>query len=546
MKQKIKYKFLSLVAVVLVAFSFPTLPTTASGCPDLRVVFARGSGEERWKSSSYLEFRETIESKLRTINLSYEFIDLDYPAVPVGTHNLGVTIGAYFGAGESYEFGKSIQTGTKNLISLVNGSGCPRTKYVLGGYSQGAMVVMKALPSLKSERIIYASTFGDPKIYLPEGAGVVPPACSGRGLSDYRMYVPDCQAYKGLLGGSDPYRPEVFKGKVGTWCNRKDIFCSSRFSIDDHVSYVSDDLYKDASKVIFDKICKAFSIKSRIASPHDTVFMFDSTGSMTSLIGKYQEEALRLAKETLESGGRIALYDYRDLDDPYEPVEHCNFETCNLEIFTRAIDSIVLDGGGDTNESLLSASFSAMRNLKWKFGATKSMVVLTDAPFLMPDRDGITMKEVVRLSKEIDPVNFYIITEPENYDDYIELAEQTDGMVVTDSEELSLLTDYIMDRYDSLPRVEETESLEKPSLEIIEIAEGEKDVKIKFKSSSGRAMVILNDAVLGITKDSEIIIDDLARIENRITLVPLTDNLRGDGVEVLIGLAPKVPNTGRR
>ena len=303
MKQKIKYQLLIFVAI----FSVLTVPfkfsAQASECPDVKIVFARGSGGERWKDQNYLEFKETIEARLKTVSLGYEFIDLDYPAIGVGLDNLGVTLGALFGGGEAYEFGRSVQAGVNNLVSLVNSSICPGTKYVLGGYSQGAIVVSKALLSLKSERIIYAATFGDPKLYLPEGAGPVPVACSGRGLSDYRMYVPDCQAYKGKLGGFIPYRPESWVGKVGTWCNKKDVFCSSRFNISDHVSYVSDGLYNDASKVIFDKICKFFGISSRVASPHDTVFMLDSTGSMTYLIGKYREEAVRLARETLDAGG---------------------------------------------------------------------------------------------------------------------------------------------------------------------------------------------------------------------------------------------------
>ena len=88
---------------------------------------------------------------------------------------------------------------------MVNSASCPGTKYVVGGYSQGAMVVSKALGSLNADRIIYAATFGDPKIYLPEGKGILPAACRGENLSDYRMYVPDCQAYKGLLGAYVPY-----------------------------------------------------------------------------------------------------------------------------------------------------------------------------------------------------------------------------------------------------------------------------------------------------------------------------------------------------
>lgn len=550
MKNKIKHILLSLT--FLIASSAPNVNVVATGCPDLRVVFARGSGGERWTTDDYLEFKNAIEQKLATTTLNYEFIDLDYPAVGVGLNNLKVTLGAYFGSGDNYEFGKSVDTGVNHLVSLVNDKSCPNAKYVLGGYSQGAMVVSKSLKDFDSDRLIYAATFGDPKIYLPEGQGLIPAACRGKNLSDYRMYVPDCQAYKGLLGSYIPYEPDDLIGKVGTWCNKSDIFCSSKFNLDQHLAYISDGLYADASKVIFDKITKAFGLKNHVSSPHDTVIMLDSTGSMASMIEEYKTEAIRLARETLESGGRVALYDYRDLDDPYVPVEHCNFETCTIEVIQQKINEISVDGGGDTDESLLSASFSAMKSLKWQFGATKSVVVLTDAPFLLPDRDGVTLDDVVGLSKEIDPVNFYIVTNDDSASSYNDLAERTDGMVVTSINELNLLTDYIMERYDSLPRVEETPIEELPTLKITNTAAiSDSEYKISFISSSNQTMVILNDEILGITELDSITFNDLRKgIQNNITLIPITDSLRGEGVSIIVNqvsdpLIPKAPNTGR-
>ena len=551
---KIKVKYIIFAAILSVTL-VPKLQTQAASCPDVRIVFTRGSGGERWKDQNYLEFKNTIESKLATIDLNYEFVDLDYPAVGVGADNLGVTLGALFGAGDTYEFGESVNTGVKNLVKMVNNDGCKNTKYVLGGYSQGAMVISKALGSLSADRLIYAATFGDPKIYLPEGKGLLPAACRGANLSDYRMYVPDCQAYKGLLGAYVPYEPEAMTGKVGTWCNKRDIFCSSHLSVSDHVGYVSDALYEDASRVIFDKITRHFGIENHISSPHDTAILIDSTGSMSSMISKYKAEALRLAKETLDSGGRVALYDYRDLGDPYQPVEHCNFETCTLEIFESELASIRADGGGDTPESLLSASFHTMKNLKWKYGSTKSLVVLTDANFLSPDRDGMTFDEVVALSKTIDPVNFYIITKSKYGSYYNDLAEQTGGKVVTNLDELSLLTDYIIERYDSLPRVEETADIAaRPTLEINAIERDGDSAKIKFTTDGTRTLVILNDKILGITEDTEITIGELSG-DNKLMLVPLGDDIRGEGVEIELGgygnssnvdpITPKAPNTGR-
>ena len=532
--------------------SMPQITAKAASCPELRIVFVRGSGGERWVNQDYLAFKSTLESKLKTVSLSFEFIDLDYPAVSVGLENLGTTIGAYFGAGEAYEFGDSVKQGVQNLDKLVNSTECQNTKYAIAGYSQGAMVVSKALNNLKPERIIYAATFGDPKVYLPEGEGIIPAACKGENLSDYRMYVPDCQAYKGLLGAIDPYRPEALIGKVGTWCNKRDIFCSSHLSISDHVSYVSEKLYEDASRVIFDKICQNFGLINTVSSPHDTAILIDSTGSMSGMINSYKEEALRLARETFEIGGRVALYDYRDLDDPYHPIQHCDFATCDLETFERGLAEIRADGGGDEDESLLSASFHVMSNLEWKKGSTKSLVVLTDANFLAPDRDGMTFDEVVALSKRIDPVNIYIITNDAHSGDYEMLASATDGKVVTDFDDLHFLTDYILDRYDSLPRVEEETPIELPTLTVDLVDMTQDDAKISISNSGSRTLVILNDTILGETNDKVVTISklDLSR-QNVLSLIPLRDDRRGEAKNVVLNevqnysLIPKAPNTGK-
>jgi hypothetical protein len=537
------------LALALIIAQIPTLNVQAEACPALRFVFARGSGETAETDQNFREFKQTILNKMKTTTLSYDFVDLDYPAIGIG--DIGVLLGAAFSAGEGNEFGESVKAGVDKLISTVNNT-CPGTKFVLGGYSQGAMVISKALPSLNANKIIYAATFGDPKTYLPEGSGLLPPACRGEHLSDYRAYVPDCKAYKGLLGGYVPYEPSEFTGKLGTWCNKADIFCSHRFNITDHVSYVTDGLYEDASRMIYYKVALAFGITNTVATPHDTAILIDSTGSMANMIEKYKAEALRLARETLDSGGRVALYDYRDLDDPYEPVKRCDFNTCTLEIFEQELSEINASGGGDIPESLLSASFHMMKELTWKRGATKSVVVLTDADFLSPDRDGMSFDEVVALSKSIDPVNFYIITNPEYAEAYEPLANATDGKVVTNFDELSLLTDYIMERFDSLPRVEEEWDYDLPEIKIdsaVKIAEEE--AEITWSGEADRVIVVVGERVLGTTSEKTISISGLSSDE-KIGLVPITGDIRGEYTEVELDgygelniLVPLAPNTGR-
>lgn len=533
-----------LLSILILLGSVPIIPTAnAKNCKDLKLIFVRGSGETQNDGASFKEFVNSLDPKLKTTNLNYEFIDLEYPAIAV--NDFGIMLGAFISGGEAYKYGKSMDAGVTKLKETVNNDPCKNTKFVLAGYSQGAMVITRILNELDPEKIIYAATFGDPKLYLPEGEGIYPAACKNQNLSDYRKYVPDCHAYEGLLGSYRPYEPEKFIDKLGTWCNKQDIMCSSAFSIGDHVSYIDDKLYIDASKIIYDKITQNFSIKNELTSEHDTVILIDSTSSMSGMIEDYKAEAIRLATETLNSHGRVALYDYRDLKDPYQPKKHCDFETCTLDLIKSELDNIEVGGGGDLPESLLSASFKIMNELTWHYGATKSIIVLTDAGFHAPDLDGTTLLDVVKLSQSIDPVNFYIITNSESAPSYEDLAKQTEGKVETNFDRLNILTNFILNRYDSLPKVEpEEEPFETPTLSI-KSYDLDTSLKISLESNADQILVILNDLPLGLTTEKEIEINDInIHQENTVRLVPIKSNRRGQAAELHLDLIPSIPNTG--
>ena len=299
--------FILIASALLVISTLPIRLTHASSCKDINLVFARGSGESKDSGENFRAFKNELTAKLKNTTLTYDFIDLDYPAISVA--DASVMLGAFFSGGNSFAFGESVNAGVEKLTRFINDSACKETKYILAGYSQGAMVIINSLNKISSSKIIYAATFGDPKLYLPEGAGIFPVACMNLGLSNYRVYVPDCYAHNGLLGGTNPYQSENYFDKLGTWCNKADIMCSSHFNMTNHVSYVADNLYADSARIIFSKITKHFGITSNVASPHDTAILLDTTGSMGPLILKYKNEAVRLATETFNAGGRVALFD---------------------------------------------------------------------------------------------------------------------------------------------------------------------------------------------------------------------------------------------
>lgn len=459
---KLRYVFCAL-GLFLSSFNFPVLNVSAKGCRDLEFIFARGSGESL-NDKSFLAWQQEITKNLSGSKLSYNFYELGsttvdgfkYPAVAVAGSADGYLnlLGAVISGGESLNFGSSVLEGSQELKHYIENLSvaCPSTKFILGGYSQGAMVVSRTLPKLNPEKIIYVSTFGDPKLYLPEGQGIMPVACLGRDYSNYRVYVPDCHAYEGVLGSFRPYQPTGYIDKLGTWCNTKDIMCSSGMSLKDHTSYIDSGLYIEAAITITRKIQASFPGQTAdIVLPnvsdnvHNLAIIIDSSGSMSKMIGDYKAEAKKLAKKVFSSGGKVALYEYRDLADPFMTIQHCDY-SCDYDAFVAKLDQIKTDGGGDDDESALSALLYAMNSLKWQVGATKSIVLLTDAKYLAPDRDGVTLAEVTKRSLEIDPVNIYTITTAEQQEFYQELSIATNGAVFDIRKDLTLSTEMILSR----------------------------------------------------------------------------------------------------
>ena len=246
-------------------------------CKDIQAVFARGSGEKAKTNINYQKFKDNLVGVLQSANKSYDFYDLgesnqykyQYPAVSV--ENLGAIADTYIHAGKNDYFNNSVTTGIKEIQTLYQETThrCPNTKFILGVYSQGAIVMTRAIRTLDPEKIIYLSTFGDPKLHLPEGEGKNKPCYHGI-HSDYRINVPDCDVEHGILGAQKPYLPNAkFSGKIGTWCNSGDFMCGSFFDplglseinlgkfqfihqnlISGHLAYADRDAYAESAHIV--------------------------------------------------------------------------------------------------------------------------------------------------------------------------------------------------------------------------------------------------------------------------------------------------------
>ena len=247
-------------------------------CKDIQAVFARGSGEKAKTDINYQKFKTNLSGVLQSAYKSYDFYDLgesnrygyQYPAVSV--ENLKAITDTYFNAGKNDYFNNSVTAGIKEMQALYQEvvHRCPNTKFILGGYSQGAIVMSHAIRTLDPEKIIYLSTFGDPKLHLPEGEGVFDKPCYHGVYSDYRINVSDCNVEHGVLGAQKPYLPNAkFSGKIGTWCNAGDFMCGSFFDplglseinlgkfqamhqnlISGHLAYADRDAYAESAHMV--------------------------------------------------------------------------------------------------------------------------------------------------------------------------------------------------------------------------------------------------------------------------------------------------------
>ena len=137
------------------------------------------------------------------------------------------------------------------------------------------------------------------------------------------------------------------------------------------------------------------------------------------------------------------------------------------------------------------------------------------------------------------------------FDEYNELTTRTDGMVVGDVEGADAMIEFMMSRYDSLPLVEESDAvIELPKLMVNNVVVEGDIVRVQFDNTGSKVLVILNEGIVGVVDGGEIVISGIDYgIRNQLVLVPLGDDVRGEGVAIelektTINFIPKAPNTG--
>lgn len=220
----------SIIATSAVPSSPQTVTTvstsTSQVCSDYYFIGARGSGEifDGPDGGMGMELNDTFESfriQALTQGVTVTGIPVVYPAVPIdksfGAYITAARLALHLGG----PFDDSVAIGTANALQSVREviATCADSKIVLGGFSQGAAVMVDTLAQLtpvEKKSIAAVVAFGDPQFNGSDS------------VADQGGYDP---RYSGLLGAHAPWS-ELVDAPVFSYCHPGDHVCGISTPVD--------------------------------------------------------------------------------------------------------------------------------------------------------------------------------------------------------------------------------------------------------------------------------------------------------------------------
>lgn len=167
----------------------------AEPCPDTEVVFARGSGQPVGLGDVGEAFVASLKDQLPGRDVGV--YPVEYPA--------------------STDYRNSALLGEADASAHIQATvaNCPKTRLVLGGYSQGASVMemsSNSLPAAVANHVVAVALFGPPS-------------------SPYST---------SLWGGPLPVLASAYRAKSIDFCLAGDIYCEEDGNVVPHLMYVHD------------------------------------------------------------------------------------------------------------------------------------------------------------------------------------------------------------------------------------------------------------------------------------------------------------------
>lgn len=327
-------------------------------------------------------------------------VDDRYPAVPV---NKGaeatarrITDSPVFASSQD---GVSATIKATSDFRFKNSRGCTSTKFVLVGYSQGAMVardVAMMLPQLVAgvyligdpwQKADQAITVGDGR----GGTGVF--RANFRNAGNRDAYYESGYAKRSICHHGDPVC-DIF-GSIPTLGNdgpHKDYFTNPIEATGE-------------ATALANMIAGAGSEPPPASAALNVAFVVDTTGSMSPYIADARANIEQISRSVLRisPSSKFSLVEYKDFGDPFiaRTVVPLTGEEGEL---ANGISTLGADGGGDTPESLFSGVLEGLRTLEGAPGR-RAVVVLRDAPPHDPEPwTGLSSASLARILRGIDPV----------------------------------------------------------------------------------------------------------------------------------------------
>ncbi len=275
-------------------------------------------------------------------------------------------------------------------------SNCPTTRWVLVGYSQGAMAARWTFEALRS-RVASLYLLGDP-FQKPNAPGTTGKGANGQGV--YRFN------WQGIRAELDRYYT-IKPSTAMSFCHDNDVICDlGPYGIGEHTNYFTTPAEKKQQGRLLAGIVKA-AVKgsgssTSFAKQVEVMFAVDTTGSMDPYIEGAVEAAASIGQKVLGTGpgGRVGLVEYRDHGDDFVARTVVPL-TRDVGRFQRGLTGLYADGGGDTPEAVYSGIIEAAR-AGWSSGTVRAIAVLGDAPAHDPEPvTGYTAASVTRYLKSL-------------------------------------------------------------------------------------------------------------------------------------------------